>query len=129
MLNIRGIDHINMMVKSLEESKLFYEKVFGMKVLEEGISQKSSKPYLIIGIKNIISLCLYEEEIINFENQSISHFGINIKNFDEAIKILQESGVEIHYGGVIQWDHSQSIYISDPSGHEIELSRNFAGGL
>lgn len=129
MLNIKGIDHINMMVKNLEESKLFYKKLFGMKVLEEGVSKKSAKQYLIIGIPNVISLCLYEQEVISFENQSISHFGLNIKNFEETKDILEKEGIEIHYGGIIDWEKSQSIYISDPSGHEIELSRNFAGGL
>ena len=129
MFNIKGIDHINMNVSSFDESKEFYKKLFGMKVLEEDISAKSGNKFMVIGIPGIISLCLYESKEINFKNQQIGHFGINIENFDNMKKKLEDKNIEYFYGGVIDWKRSKSIYIKDPSGHEIELTKNFAGGF
>jgi hypothetical protein len=37
--------------------------------------------------------------------------------------------IEIFYGGPIEWEKSASIYISDPNGYEIELSKVFGGGI
>ena len=132
MFKVKGIDHLNMNVKSFKESKEFYSKYFGMEVLESDISKMTNNPYLIIGIPGVISLCLYERgnfDKENDSNQRVSHFGINIENFDEVQSALEADGIPLLYGGVTKWDHSKSIYIADPSGHEIELTKNFGGGF
>jgi hypothetical protein len=38
-------------------------------------------------------------------------------------------GVKIYYDGPVQFEKSRSIYISDPSGYDIELSEFPGGGL
>ena len=38
-------------------------------------------------------------------------------------------GVNILYGGAVDWGRSNSVYITDPSGWEIELTEQFGGGL
>jgi catechol 2,3-dioxygenase-like lactoylglutathione lyase family enzyme len=129
MFNIRGIDHINMNVKSFSDSIEFYKKVFNMEVLEDDISRNSGQRFVIVGIPNVISLCLYENKDFNLENNEIGHIGINIVNFDGVKKSLEKMGVQYFYGGVIDWEKSKSIYIQDPSGHEIELTKNFGGGF
>ena len=129
MFNIRGVDHINMNVKNFDESIKFYEKVFKMEILEDDISKKSGERFVIVGIPNVISLCLYENRNMDFSNAQIGHIGINVENFDEVIKSLKSEDVQYLYGGVIDWNNSQSVYIQDPSGHEIELTKNFAGGF
>ncbi|ATH08066.1 hypothetical protein BIY24_08900 [Halobacteriovorax marinus] len=129
MLEINAIDHINMNVLNFEESEKFYKKLFGMKVLESGQSAKSGNDFKVIGIPNKIALCLYETDEVNFETAPIAHFGINIDNYSEIENILKELNVDALYGGEILWKSSSSIYIKDPSGHEIELTKNFAGGL
>jgi catechol 2,3-dioxygenase-like lactoylglutathione lyase family enzyme len=129
MINIKGIDHINMSVKNFEESIRFYKKFFNMEVLEQDISQMSGNKFVVVGIPGVISLCLYENNNINFNNQMIGHFGINVSNFEDVVKTLEKEGIKLLYGGVSDWENSRSVYIADPSGHEIELTKNFGGGF
>ncbi len=129
MLKIKAIDHINMNVLNLKDSEGFYKELFGMTLLEDGKSAKSGNPFKIIGIPNKVALCLYEVDEISFNTAPIAHFGLNIDNYSEIERILEEQNIEILYGGEILWKSSSSIYIKDPSGHEIELTKNFTGGL
>lgn len=129
MINIRGIDHINMDIKNFEESIKFYKRYFNMEILEDGISDRSDNKFVVVGIPGVISLCLYENEKFSLSSQMIGHFGINIKDFETTVERLISEGVELLYGGVSNWKNSKSIYILDPSGHEIELTKNFGGGF
>jgi len=81
----------------------------------------------IIG-NDAIKLCLYEVPEMSPEG-GIAHFGFNIANFDEIIAKCKNLGVEILYGGAIDWEKSRSVYIVDPSGYEIELGQVSGGGL
>ena len=75
-------------------------------------------------------LCLYE--VIELDENKIkyfNHMGLNIENFQNIQAVLEERGIEIEYGGVIDYPDSNSIYIKDPSGYEIELSEHFGGAL
>ncbi len=59
----------------------------------------------------------------------IAHFGFNITNFNEIIEKCKELGVQVLYGGIVDWEKSKSVYIVDPSGYEIELGEIPGGGL
>tara|TARA_B100001971_G_scaffold215185_1_gene259392 strand:+ start:76304 stop:76705 length:402 start_codon:yes stop_codon:yes gene_type:complete len=133
MLNFKGIDHINMNVKNLEESISFYQRIFGFELKESGISAMSESSYAIIGKSNAGMLCLYEKKNLKENDKShIAHIGFNIKFFDGILSWLIEQGAKIvHYNssGIIEYPNSKSIYIKDPSGYEIELTSSFAGKL
>lgn len=133
MLNFNGIDHINMNVKNLEESISFYKKLFSFEVKESGFSAMSGSPFAIIGKSEKGMLALYEKEDLLPNNKShIAHLGFNIKFFAGILDWLKEQGAKIVYyseSGVVEYPNSQSIYIKDPSGYEIELSNSFAGKL
>ena len=75
-----------------------------------------------------IKLCLYEVPQMSPEG-GIVHFGFNIVNFEDIIEKCKEFGVEVLYGGPIQFEKSRSIYIKDPSGYEIDLGEVLGGGL
>lgn len=127
MISIKNIDHLNMNVSNLNRSENFYKKVFGFKTFEEGTSSKG-KPYSIIGLPERIFLCLYE----GLENQKevvVNHFGVHIENFDKSIEKVKNEGLELLYGGVINYESSRSAYIADPDGNEIELTEVFGGGF
>ena len=128
MLNVKGLDHLNLNVISLKETVDWYEELFGFQVKEEGLSS-SGNPYKIIGLPGVLYLALYENGEDKVDANPLNHFGLNLDNFDEALSVLKKKGIDIHYGGVIDYDNSRSAYISDPNGLEIELSSNFGGGL
>ncbi len=125
MLRVTGIDHVNLNVRNLQETAEFYQRLFGFHVKKREYEQNG----LIIG-NDTISLCLYEHPELNVsDNVGFNHFGFHIDNFSEILTICQQMGVEVLYGGPIEWEQSRSIYIKDPNGYTIELSEVWSGGL
>ena len=121
-LKARSIDHINMMVKNLDESVKFYGELFGFEVKKDQDEFRSK----IIG-NDTIKLCLYEDPAMA-QDTGINHFGFHIENFDDIVARCKEMNVKMPYG-VVEWGKSRSIYIVDPSGYEIELSDLQGGNL
>jgi len=126
-LEATSIDHVNMKVKDLEQSVKFYKNLFGFEIKQEENTNKLDVPSKIIG-NDTIKLCLYEVHDMSPEG-GIAHFGFNIANFNQVIEKCKELGVEILYGGIVDWEKSKSIYIVDPSGYELELGEILGGGL
>lgn len=127
-LQTDGIDHVNIDVKDLEESVRFYCDLFGFRVLKEQPAEQSK----IIG-NEAVKLCLYEEKGLQLPEQDapgFNHFGFHVNNFDDVLATCKEQNVDILFDEkVLEWERSESVYIKDPSGYVIELSRNFGGGL
>lgn len=125
MLHINKVDHLNLTVENYKETLAFYKDIFGMEVFESG--EASYGPYEIIGIPGKLFLCIYKGA--KRETGSVNHLGINILDFEKAKTELIKRGIELHYGGVVDYPQSRSLYIEDPDGNSIELSEVFAGGL
>ena len=121
-LHALSIDHINMSVKNLAESIAFYKELFGFTIKKDQPEENSA----IIG-NDTIKLCLYEVSD-DFQKGGINHFGLHIKNFDAVMAKCEEMNITMLYGMLV-WKHSRSVYILDPSGHEIELAEVQGGGL
>ncbi len=126
-LKATSIDHVNMKVKDLAQSVKFYKNLFGFEIKQEENANKLDAPSKIIG-NDTIKLCLYEVPDMSPQG-GIAHFGFNIANFNQVIEKCKELGVEILYGGIVDWEKSKSVYIVDPSGYEIELGEISGGGL
>ncbi|MBT4792565.1 MAG: VOC family protein, partial [Halobacteriovoraceae bacterium] len=87
MLNLKGIDHINMRVTNLNESVRFYQQLFNFKEVEAGFSS-SNERYKIIGTSRVAFLALYESnEPIKADH--VGHIGFNITNFDEVLNTVK----------------------------------------
>ncbi len=125
MLKVKGIDHLNLDVRDLDETVKFYGELFGFRVVKDQPEENSK----IIGNENV-KLCLYQiDGFDHYEKSGFNHFGFHIENFDDIIQKCTEMGVEIFYGGPLKWEKSSSVYIKDPNGYEIELAEVFGGGL
>jgi len=121
----KGLDHINLEVNNLAESVTFYKDLFGFEVRKDQPEENSK----IIG-NDAVKLCLYETAgFERYEKKGYHHFGIHIANFDDIIEKCEEMNLKIYYGGPLEWENSTSIYIQDPNGYEIELSKSFGGGI
>ncbi len=124
-VTVKGIDHLNLTVRNLNETIAFYRKVFGFAVIKRMPQHKGA----IIG-NEAVKLCIYEGE--NFQQarkDGFNHFGINVDNFEEVERRLRTLGVPILYGGVVHWEQSRSLYIKDPNGYEIEISEKWGGAV
>lgn len=129
MIRVKSIDHINMRVKNLAQSVEFYRKNFGFEMKEDHAADE--EPWVIVGLPGVAYLCLYEhpQKKIREDALKVSHFGFALEDFASALEALRSNGVEVLYGGAVQWPQSRSLYIKDPSGHEIELAEKVGGGL
>jgi catechol 2,3-dioxygenase-like lactoylglutathione lyase family enzyme len=124
MLNISGADHLNLEVHDLSETLDFYADLFGFKILKEQPEENS----LIIG-NDQFGLCIYETGYKQDVIKGFHHFGFHVQNFDDILPLLEQKNIPVRYGGILKWEKSESIYIADPNGYEIELSRVWGGGL
>lgn len=127
MLKTVGIDHVNFMVRNLQESYEFYHRLFGFEILKRQPEEAS----YIIGNKNT-KLCLYEVPWLpRYDKRAgFAHFSIIVENFDDVLDLCHEMKVNIwHNGRVIHWEKSRSVYIDDPNGYNIEIGDVWGGGL
>jgi catechol 2,3-dioxygenase-like lactoylglutathione lyase family enzyme len=125
-LQTTGIDHLNIEVADLDKTVAFYKALLGFEVLEE-LPADNGK---IIGNDNA-KLCIYEAAgFSGYKNKvGLHHIGFNIKNFDDVKTRCDELDIKILYGDVVRWPGSQSFYIKDPSGYELELTETWGAGL
>jgi len=127
-LKATSMDHVNMNVQNLEKSVTFYKNLFGFEIRKEDNSpNKLDAPSKIIG-NDSIKLCLYEDPQMSPAG-GIAHFGFHIANFDKIMDKCKELNVEVLYDGPVEFEKSRSVYIKDPSGYDIELSKISGGGL
>lgn len=63
------------------------------------------------------------------DTHRIYHFGLRISDISTWREIVKSQGLQLYYGGEVQYPHSKSWYIHDPSGHEIEVSYAEGGRL
>ena len=125
ILNTDGIDHLNFKVIDLQKTTDFYKDLFGFEIVKE---QPEEDSYIIGNEK--VKLCLYENKNMQkYVKKGFAHFGLHISNFDDVLKKCEEMDIKIYYGGPLEWENSTSVYIQDPNGYEIELTRTFGGGL
>jgi catechol-2,3-dioxygenase len=122
-------DHINLSVAHLAESELWYKNLFTFEKVEGGIYENA--PWSIM--RNDQSLiALYEEkELRPADDLSVArddqkakhriyHFGIQVSDKEEWLAKVKKFDAKITHE--IEYPHSTSWYVSDPSGHEIEVS-------
>ncbi|MEZ4744011.1 MAG: VOC family protein [Bdellovibrionota bacterium] len=125
-------DHINLTVSNLEESIVWYKKIFGFTLVERGLKLDESRWAIVA--RNDFMVCMTEmssrklavqwgedaDELANYHK--VYHFGIRIFDEEKWMQKVNEFNLRLYYGGVVEYPHSKSWYIRDPSGHSIEVS-------
>ena len=120
------LDHLALTVRNLSESLDFYGRLFRFTLVESGLNDAG--PWAIV--RNADSmLCLYEDPSRSAaatelcpERHGLYHFGLRISDRDTWERTVRENRVSVEYGGPVQYPHSTSWYIRDPSGHRIEVA-------
>jgi lactoylglutathione lyase len=130
MINIKGIDHLNITVKNLDKAIEFYKEFFGFEVIKdyEYEDNEQTNRFLLIGKPGIAMLCLYERPGAELSTGAFAHLGFNVDNFEESYKVAKENNFLDPRWGLIDYEKSRSFYIIDPNGLGVEISEKFTGG-
>lgn len=127
-MSVKQLDHLNLSVTDLEESERWYRRIFGFEVQERGMYR--GRPWSIIKSGEAM-LCLYEHPDFTFvdsaelherKEHALSHFSLRIEDPEAFAALLEREQVPVSYGGAVDWPHSTSWYVNDPTGWEIEVS-------
>ncbi|GGD57774.1 metallothiol transferase FosB [Paenibacillus nasutitermitis] len=117
-MKIGGLNHLLFSVSDLERSILFYQQVFGAKLLVKG----RSLAYFDLGG---IWLALNVEQDIPRNEIWLSYthmaFSVEEEDFDEAVKKLAELEVNILPSRDRDEKDRRSVYFTDPDGHKFEF--------
>jgi len=127
-LIVKHLDHLNISVRDFDETVKWYARVFGFAKVEDGV-QDGVRWGVIRG--GDAMLCIYEHpsrkhlarfELAGRKVHGVSHFGLRITDEKEWLAIVEREKLDILYDGVIGWPNSQSWYLKDPTGYEIEVA-------
>jgi len=118
MVQTYGLTHIALRVKDLERSRLFYERIFGSKVMyqtDDFIQLQTP------GSRDI--LVMEKSDDIPHNNNGIMHFGFRLKNRIDmeafAVDVANAGGQIKEKGEFVPGEPYAFIY--DPDGYEIEV--------
>jgi len=118
------LDHLNLSVQNLADSIEWYERVFGFHKVEEGI--RKGKKWAIIR-KDDVMLCMYEDNRDFFDGDHLStnkvhgfnHFALRVEDRSAWEKKLKDESIPVSL--FWSYPHSDSWYVHDPTGYEIEV--------
>ena len=122
MIGTRGLTHIHLMVRDLDRSLAFYERVFG---LDERFREGRHTVFLNTpGSQDLITLNEDPREVdVAGANGGVNHFGFRLSegsNLDIAVSDVEAAGGTV----VKRGEHAPGVpfmYIRDPDGYLIEL--------
>lgn len=121
MIKTCGLTHIHLMVKDIQRSLEFYQRVFGMDVrfwAGDGLVFLNTP-----GSKDTIALHRSEGDEPTGVSGGITHFGFQLENssdLDNAISEVVAAGGALKKRGEFM-PGMPFAYVSDPDGYEIEL--------
>jgi len=126
-INVLNFDHAALVVSDLEKTEHFYINVLGMK--------KATRPAFDFGGawyqigSTLLHIILANDDAglpgpCDHRVKKITrgqHLAFNVSDFDQAMDLLQQHGIEIAAGPKQRPDGTAQVYVRDPDGHLIEL--------
>jgi catechol 2,3-dioxygenase-like lactoylglutathione lyase family enzyme len=118
---LKGMRHIALKVRSVAQSKRFYQDILGMDVVWEPDAQNV---YLSSGCDNIAIHEVSENFLKSAEERQLDHLGFvveSIKRVEELESEFRACSVKIVHPFKIHRDGSASFYCADPDGVVIQM--------
>ncbi len=115
-MKIQGIYEVAIKVKALETAEHFYREVLGLQV---GL-RDDGRRWVFLRVGGAAGMLVLQEERSNWPTQHFA-FTIDEKDLESACRSLTEMSVEFEGPVFHEWMPAQSIYFSDPDGHDLEL--------
>jgi len=118
-MEVTGYNHVGIVVKDLEKCKRLYEGVLGLKPIERPPFNFPGAWYQV-GSNLQLHLMVLDEEI----PLTSHHFALEVKDFERAVAHLKAEGIEIMDGPGKRPDGSDFLFLRDPDGNLVELTRH-----
>lgn len=117
VLDIVGVHHITLVVRSVNQSRSFYEKFLGLHPIPRPDYDFEGAWYQCGGVE--IHLLVAEEH----PDPSRRHIALEVTDFERVIKSLDGEWVHVVGGpGVRPHDGSRFVFLQDPDGNLIEIT-------
>lgn len=114
-MQFKGVHHVSINVRDVEEARLFYVDKLGLELVERpdlgypGYWLKAGEQEIhLIGIDSGTPL---KEQ----------HFALNVDSVDETISSLNELKIKVSKP-IVTTDICRAVFINDPSGNMIEFN-------
>lgn len=124
-MQVKQLDHLNLSVANFDQTAHWYGRVFGFRVVERGI--RDGRTWGVLRGGEAL-LCIYEHPELKFLDSEqlaaqglhgVAHLGLRITDREAWMKVLQAEKLEhLHW----KYPHSESWYVTDPTGWEIEVA-------
>jgi catechol 2,3-dioxygenase-like lactoylglutathione lyase family enzyme len=120
-----ALDHVSLMVTSLEVSTRFYTEVLGFEPIHNGTEKSNIRWF---GIGGLASLHITEGDFAGTHLKKETHFAVSATNFDDVI-----AGFRARRIPFFDWpgtpdrvtgrpDGFRQVYLQDPDGYWIEIN-------
>jgi len=119
MIRIKDYNHIGIVVRDLEKSKLFYGEILGLKTIFRPPFNFPGHWYQV-GPGTQLHLMVYDEAI----PRTMRHTALEVEDFDKALEHLKKSGVTIVEGPGKRYDGSDFLFCKDPDGNLVEITKH-----
>lgn len=131
-MQVKGLDHVNIIAADLDETAGFYEALLGLRSGRPPNAPASFDGRWLFDIANrpIIHVMAYREERHgkaerrNMPTGSIDHVALACQDFDGTLQRCEELNVE-HRVNDRRFGNLRQIFVTDPNNVLLEL--NFAG--
>ncbi len=114
---IKGIDHIELRVRDLQQALSFYKEKLGL------IDHTPDSHMHFLGTESeaFVVLVSGREENGGREKQALDHLAFSVAAVEPAKDRLQEKGIEFSSERTDTNGHGRSYYFQDPDGNTLEI--------
>lgn len=121
---VAKLDHVNFTVAHFEDSVDWYKKIFNFELVEKGGSQDGRKWGILQSGDTMLAITEHPEKklYLGEEFHQTFHFGLRLVDKEEWQQKISEYHLETFYSSPIEYPHSTSWYVKDPTGNKIEVA-------
>ena len=122
--SVTHLDHVNFTVNNFQESVDWYKEIFNFDLVEEGIGLTGQRWGILKSGDTMLAITEYPEweQPEAEDHHKIYHFGFRLRDKEEWQEKLNEHKLETYFASPIDYPHSTSWYVRDPTGNSIEVS-------
>lgn len=119
--------HVGLNVSDLDRSREFYQRMFGLQVLQEGTDAKQRWVFLVRDGKLLVTLFQQSSGVFDTATPGLHHLSFQVESMEQvraAEAIARELGAPFFHDGIVahaEGADSGGIFFADPDGIRLEV--------